>query len=72
MERPSHRPGNAQTHTHQDTQRELEAGRHRRAGGRWPKVTFRSLQYPLDAHGVDGAFGPLTMNAVLAFQPQPR
>jgi peptidoglycan hydrolase-like protein with peptidoglycan-binding domain len=38
----------------------------------WPKVTVRSLQYLLNAHGarlgVDGAFGPLTRNAVLAFQ----
>jgi peptidoglycan hydrolase-like protein with peptidoglycan-binding domain len=38
----------------------------------WPKVTVRSLQYLLDAHGarlaVDGAFGPLTKSAVIAFQ----
>jgi peptidoglycan hydrolase-like protein with peptidoglycan-binding domain len=38
----------------------------------WPKVTVRSLQYLLNAHGarlgVDGAFGPLTRNAVTAFQ----
>jgi peptidoglycan hydrolase-like protein with peptidoglycan-binding domain len=38
----------------------------------WPKVTVRSLQYLLNAHGarltVDGAFGSLTRNAVLAFQ----
>jgi len=38
----------------------------------WPKVTVRSLQYLLNAHGarlgVDGAFGPLTRNAVIAFQ----
>lgn len=38
----------------------------------WPKVTVRSLQYLLNAHGarltVDGTFGPLTRNAVLAFQ----
>jgi peptidoglycan hydrolase-like protein with peptidoglycan-binding domain len=38
----------------------------------WPKVTVRSLQYLLNASGarlaVDGAFGPLTKNAVIAFQ----
>lgn len=38
----------------------------------WPKVTVRSLQYLLNAHGarlaVDGTFGPLTRNAVIAFQ----
>lgn len=38
----------------------------------WPKVTVRSLQYLLNAHGarltVDGAFGPLTRKAVIAFQ----
>jgi peptidoglycan hydrolase-like protein with peptidoglycan-binding domain len=38
----------------------------------WPKVTVRSLQYLLNAHGarlgVDGVFGPLTRNTVLAFQ----
>ena len=38
----------------------------------WPKVTVRSLQYLLNARGarlaVDGAFGPLTKNAVIAFQ----
>ena len=38
----------------------------------WPPATVRSLQYLLDAHGakltVDGAFGPLTKAAVLAFQ----
>ena len=38
----------------------------------WPRVTVRSLQYLLDAHGarlrVDGVFGPLTRNAVLSFQ----
>ena len=38
----------------------------------WPKVTVRSQQYLLNAHGaklaVDGAFGPLTRNAVIAFQ----
>ncbi len=38
----------------------------------WPKVTVRSLQYLLNAHGarlaVDGAFGPLTKKAVIAFQ----
>ena len=38
----------------------------------WPKVTVRSLQYLLNAHGakltVDGAFGPKTKAAVVAFQ----
>jgi peptidoglycan hydrolase-like protein with peptidoglycan-binding domain len=38
----------------------------------WPPATVRSLQYLLDAHGakltVDGAFGPRTNAAVLAFQ----
>jgi peptidoglycan hydrolase-like protein with peptidoglycan-binding domain len=38
----------------------------------WPRVTVRSLQYLLNAHGArlsaDGAFGPLTRNAVIAFQ----
>lgn len=38
----------------------------------WPRVTVRSLQYLLNARGarlaVDGAFGPLTRNAVLVFQ----
>lgn len=38
----------------------------------WPRVTVRSLQYLLNAHGarltVDGAFGPLTRSAVIAFQ----
>jgi len=38
----------------------------------WPKVTIRSLQYLLNAHGarltVDGTFGPLTKSAVIAFQ----
>ena len=38
----------------------------------WPRATVRSLQYLLDAHGaklaVDGAFGPLTNAAVVAFQ----
>ena len=38
----------------------------------WPKVTVRSLQYLLNARGarlaVDGAFGPQTKNAVIAFQ----
>src|SRR5579859_674323 len=38
----------------------------------WPKVTVRSLQYLLDAHGakvaVDGVFGANTEAAVLAFQ----
>jgi len=38
----------------------------------WPKVTVRSLQYLLKAHGaqitVDGAFGQKTKAAVVAFQ----
>lgn len=38
----------------------------------WPKVTVRSLQYLLDAHGanltVDGIFGAKTTAAVAAFQ----
>jgi peptidoglycan hydrolase-like protein with peptidoglycan-binding domain len=38
----------------------------------WPKVTVRSLQYLLNAHGarlaVDGAFGALTKSAVITFQ----
>jgi peptidoglycan hydrolase-like protein with peptidoglycan-binding domain len=38
----------------------------------WPKVTVRSLQYLLNAHGakltVDGAFGPRTRAALVAFQ----
>jgi peptidoglycan hydrolase-like protein with peptidoglycan-binding domain len=38
----------------------------------WPRVTVRSLQYLLNAHGarlsVDGVFGPRTRSAVLAFQ----
>lgn len=38
----------------------------------WPPVTVRSLQYLLNAHGarlaVDGAFGPRTKAAVIAFQ----
>jgi peptidoglycan hydrolase-like protein with peptidoglycan-binding domain len=38
----------------------------------WPKVTVRSLQYLLNAHGarlaVDGIFGPLTNTAVRSFQ----
>jgi len=38
----------------------------------WPPVTVRSLQYLLNAHGarlaVDGAFGPKTKAAVVAFQ----
>ena len=38
----------------------------------WPAATVRSLQYLLDAHGarlaVDGAFGPRTNAAVVAFQ----
>ncbi len=42
------------------------------ANTQWPRATVRSLQYLLDAHGakltVDGAFGPLTKAAVLAFQ----
>jgi peptidoglycan hydrolase-like protein with peptidoglycan-binding domain len=42
------------------------------ANSAWPKVTVRSLQYLLNAHGarlgVDGTFGPLTRNGVVAFQ----
>lgn len=42
------------------------------ANSTWPKVTVRSLQYLLDAHGaklaVDGVFGPATTAAVTAFQ----
>jgi murein L,D-transpeptidase YcbB/YkuD len=38
----------------------------------WPKVTVRSAQYLLNAHGaklvVDGTFGPATKGAVIAFQ----
>lgn len=38
----------------------------------WPRVTVRSLQYLLNAHGaklaVDGVFGPKTEAAVLAYQ----
>ncbi|MGH3207340.1 MAG: peptidoglycan-binding domain-containing protein [Trebonia sp.] len=38
----------------------------------WPKVTVRSLQYLLDAHGAkvaaDGVFGAKTEAAVVAFQ----
>lgn len=38
----------------------------------WPRVTVRSLQYLLNAHGakllVDGLFGPRTKAAVIAFQ----
>jgi peptidoglycan hydrolase-like protein with peptidoglycan-binding domain len=38
----------------------------------WPKVTVRSLQYLVNAHGarlaVDGVFGSLTRSAVIAFQ----
>jgi peptidoglycan hydrolase-like protein with peptidoglycan-binding domain len=38
----------------------------------WPRVTVRSLQYLLNAHGarltVDGVFGPKTKAAVVAFQ----
>jgi murein L,D-transpeptidase YcbB/YkuD len=38
----------------------------------WPRVTVRSLQYLLNAHGakltVDGIFGPKTKAAVVAFQ----
>ena len=38
----------------------------------WPKVTVRSLQYLLNAHGakvaVDGVFGAKTKAAVVAFQ----
>jgi peptidoglycan hydrolase-like protein with peptidoglycan-binding domain len=42
------------------------------SNAQWPRATVRSLQYLLDAHGaklaVDGAFGPLTNAAVVAFQ----
>src|SRR5690348_11449214 len=42
------------------------------ANSTWPKVTVRSLQYLLNARGakltVDGAFGPKTKAAVVAFQ----
>ena len=42
------------------------------ANADWPKATVRSLQYLLNARGaklaVDGTFGSLTRNAVLAFQ----
>ena len=42
------------------------------ANSGWPKVTVRSLQYLLAAHGAkltaDGVFGPQTRLAVLAFQ----
>jgi len=42
------------------------------ANSAWPKVTVRSLQYLLDAHGakvtVDGVFGAKTTAAVAAFQ----
>jgi peptidoglycan hydrolase-like protein with peptidoglycan-binding domain len=42
------------------------------ANSGWPKVTVRSLQYLLAAHGAkltaDGVFGPRTRQAVLAFQ----
>lgn len=38
----------------------------------WPKVTVRSMQYLLNAHGakltVDGVFGPKTKAAVITFQ----
>jgi murein L,D-transpeptidase YcbB/YkuD len=38
----------------------------------WPRVTVRSLQYLLNAHGakltVDGVLGPKTKAAVVAFQ----
>jgi murein L,D-transpeptidase YcbB/YkuD len=38
----------------------------------WPKVTVRSVQYLLNAHGaklpVTGTFGPATRSAVIAFQ----
>jgi peptidoglycan hydrolase-like protein with peptidoglycan-binding domain len=44
----------------------------RGANSGWPKVTVRSLQYLLAAHGaklkVDGVFGPQTRLAVVAFQ----
>ena len=42
------------------------------ANSTWPKVTVRSLQYLLDAHGAkvpaDGVFGTKTRAAVVAFQ----
>jgi peptidoglycan hydrolase-like protein with peptidoglycan-binding domain len=42
------------------------------ANSAWPRVTVRSLQYLLVAHGakltVDGVFGPRTRLAVVAFQ----
>jgi peptidoglycan hydrolase-like protein with peptidoglycan-binding domain len=42
------------------------------ANSTWPKVTVRSLQYLLDAHGAkvpaDGVFGAKTKAAVVAFQ----
>ena len=42
------------------------------ANSTWPKVTVRSLQYLLDAHGakipVDGVFGAKTKAAVIEFQ----
>jgi peptidoglycan hydrolase-like protein with peptidoglycan-binding domain len=42
------------------------------ANSAWPKVTVRSLQYLLDAHGAkvpaDGVFGAKTKAAVVAFQ----
>jgi peptidoglycan hydrolase-like protein with peptidoglycan-binding domain len=42
------------------------------ANSTWPKVTVRSLQYLLDAHGAklpaDGVFGAKTTAAVAAFQ----
>lgn len=42
------------------------------SNAQWPRATVRSLQYLLDARGaklaVDGAFGPLTNAAVVAFQ----
>jgi peptidoglycan hydrolase-like protein with peptidoglycan-binding domain len=44
----------------------------RGANSGWPKVTVRSLQYLLAAHGAkltaDGVFGPRTRLAVVAFQ----
>jgi peptidoglycan hydrolase-like protein with peptidoglycan-binding domain len=42
------------------------------ANSGWPRVTVRSLQYLLNAHGAkltaDGVFGPQTRLAVVAFQ----
>ena len=42
------------------------------ANSTWPKVTVRSLQYLLDAHGAkvaaDGVYGVKTTAAVIAFQ----